>query len=69
LLQIHINAELNLLTGDGILLCEVVDFFANAIDDDAAHAVRAHQDVVVLAFEAGLADDVARAQLAVAVFD
>jgi len=51
------------------LLGKVIDFFADAIDDDAAHAVRAHQDVVVLTFEAGFADDVTRAELAVARFD
>jgi len=68
-LQIVVNGQLNLFAGDRILLGKVIDFFADAIDDDAAHAVRAHQDVVVLTFEAGFADDVTRAELAVARFD
>src|SRR5262249_28304209 len=69
LLQIHVNAELDLLAWDGILLCEVIDFLADGIDDDAAHAVAAHQDVVVLALQAEFANNVARTQFTVAVFD
>ena len=60
---------MNLFAGDRILLGKVIDFFANAVDDDAAHAVRAHQDVVVLTFESGFADDVTRAEFAEAGFD
>jgi len=60
---------LNLFAGDRILLGKVIYFFANAVDDDAAHAVRAHQDVVVLALKSGFADDVTRAEFAVAGFD
>jgi hypothetical protein len=47
----------------------MVDFLADAVDDDAALAVGAHQDVVVLAFQAAFAGEVARAQLAIALFD
>src|SRR5579885_2383108 len=47
----------------------MVNFFADAVDDDAAHAVRAHQNVVVLALEAGFADHVTWAQFAAAGFD
>ena len=55
-LQIVVDGQLNLFAGDGILLGKVIDFFPDAVDDDAAHAVRAHQDVVVLTFESGFAD-------------
>ena len=69
LLQIEINGELNLFAGNGILLRKVIHFLADAVDDDAAHAVGAHQDVVVLALETGFADHVAGTQFAVAGFD
>src|SRR5271165_6243851 len=64
LLQVVVDGELNLFAGDGLLLretAEVFHFFAYAVNDDAAHAVSAGQDVVVLAFEAGFSGKVAGA--------
>src|SRR5271170_733407 len=61
LLQVVIDGELNLFARDGFLLretAEVFYFFADAVVDDAAHAVGAGEDVVVLAFEAGLSGEV-----------
>src|SRR5580692_10449075 len=72
LLQIVVDGELNLLAGNRFLLGKVpklFDFFANAVDDDAAHAVGAGQDVVVLALEAGFSGEVARAETAITGFD
>ena len=63
LLQVVVNGELNLLAGNGFLGREAVDFFADAVDDDAAHAVGALQQIVVLAFQPRFADEVAGAQL------
>ncbi len=68
-LKVVVDAELNLLAGDGFLGREAVDLFADAVDDDPAHAVGALQDVVIFALEAGFADEIAGAELAVAVFD
>ena len=70
-LQVIVNAELNLFAGDGFLLGKphVLHFFADAVYDHAAFAVRAHQDVVVLSLEAAFAREVAGAELAVAFFD
>ena len=59
LLEIEIDGERDLFAGNRILLGKVIDFLADAVDDHAAHAVGAHQDFVVLALEAGFADDVA----------
>src|SRR5205823_13370901 len=55
LLQIVVNAELNLFAGDGFLSGEVRDFLADAIYNDASLAVGALQNVVVLLLEAEFA--------------
>src|ERR1700721_1083390 len=50
LLQVVVDGELNLFAGNRFLLskvAELFDFLADAVDDDAPHAVRAGQDVVV----------------------
>src|SRR5262245_22306298 len=69
LLQVAIDGQLNLLARNGLLAGQAIDFLPDAIDDDTAHAVSAHQDVVVLALEPRFAAEVARAQLAVARLD
>src|SRR5437879_11894618 len=69
LLQVVIDGQRNLLARDGFLAGQTIDFFSDAVDDDAAHAVGAHQDVVVLALESGFAAEVAGPQLAVAGFE
>ena len=69
LLQIVIDGERDLFAGNGLLRGEAADFFAHAVDDHAPHAVRAHQRIVVLLFEAGFSREVARTQLAIAIFD
>jgi len=38
---------------------QAANFAANAVDNDAAHSVGAHQLVVILAFEPGFTDDIA----------
>src|SRR5580658_687892 len=65
LLQVVVDGELNLFAGNGFLLgkvAELFDFLADAVDDNAAHAVGASQDVVVLALETGFSGEVARAE-------
>ena len=69
LLQVIVNAELNLLAGNGFLRGEVSDLLADAVYDDAALAVGALQQIVVLKLQAEFAGKVARPQLAVARFD
>jgi hypothetical protein len=69
LLQIVINGELNLLAGDRFLLRETADFLANAVDDHAAHSVRANQQIIILTLETRFAGHVARTQFSVAGFD
>ena len=65
-LQVVVDGRLNGLAGNGFDVVEGADHFADAIDDDAAHAVRAFERVVILALKAGFADDVAGAIVAVA---
>src|SRR6202166_1401030 len=69
LLQVVINGELNLLAGDGFLRGEAADFFTDAVDDDAAHAVGAHQKIVVLFFQAGFSGEVAWPEAPIAGFN
>ena len=69
LLQIVIDGQRDLLAGNRFLGGEAANFFANAVDDHAAHAVGADQLVVVLAFEAGFSGQVARTEFAIAGFD
>ena len=72
LLQVVVDGELNLLAGNRFLLSKVAElfhFFADAVDDNAAHAVRAGQDVVVLALETGFSGEVAWTEPAIAGFD
>src|SRR6202140_2505983 len=69
LLQVVIDGELNLFTGNSFLGGEAADFFSNAVDDDAAHAVGAHQKIVVLSFQAGFAGEVTGAETAITGFD
>src|SRR6267142_1547970 len=69
LLQVVVDRQLNLLAGNGFLRGQGSDFLSHAVDDDAALSVGAHQDIVVLPFEAKLPGKVAHAQLAVARFD
>ena len=61
LLQVFVNGELDRLSGNRLDIVERAHDFADAIDDDAAHAVGALDLIVVLLFEAGFADDVAGA--------
>ena len=68
-LQVVVDGQLDRLAGNGVGLLEPAHFAAHAIDDHAAHAVHAHQLLVVLVFQAGLADDVAGTIAAVARFD
>jgi len=72
LLQIVVDGELNLLAGNRFLFGKVpkiFDFFADAVDDHAAHTVGARQDVVVLALETGFSGEVAGAKSAITGFD
>src|SRR5277367_2314324 len=72
LLQIVVDGELNLLAGNGFLLskvAELLDFFADTVEDNAAHAVGAGQNVIVLALEAGFSGEVAWTEAAIAGFD
>src|SRR5580693_9326767 len=72
LLQVVVDSELNLLAGNRFLLSKVAEFFhffSDAIDDDAAHAVRAGQNVVVLALEPGFSGEVAWTEPPIACFD
>ena len=71
LLQVEVDTELNLFARNGFLFGKphVFHLFADTVDNHAALAVRAHQDVVVLALEAELAGKVAGAKLAIAGFD
>src|SRR4029077_14792767 len=68
-LQGVIDAELNLLTGDGFQSRQSIDFLADAVNDDPAHAVGPLKHVVILAFQPSFADKVAGTKLTVAVFD
>ena len=72
LLQVVVDGELNLFAGNGFLLsetAEIFDLLANAVDDDAAHAVGAGEDVVVLALETGFSGEISGAEAAIAGFD
>src|SRR6202030_1734861 len=69
LLQVVINGELNLFTGNSFLGGEAANFFSDAVDDDPAHAVGAHQKIVVLSFQAGFAGEVPGTEAHVAGFD
>ena len=68
-LQIVINSELNGLARDGFDVVERTHHFADAVHDHAALAVFAFELFVIFAFESGLADEVARAIVAVAIFE
>src|SRR6266852_3988582 len=60
---------MNLFAGNGFLRGQAVHFLANAVYDHAPHAVRALEQVVVLAFQPGLPGEVAGAELAIARFN
>ena len=68
-LQIVIDRQLNRLAGNRFDVVESAHGLADAVDDDAAHAVGAFEGFVVLALEAGFADDVAGAVVAVALVE
>ena len=61
LLQILVNGQLNRLSGNRFHVVERAHHFADAVHDDAAHAVGAFDLIVVFLFEAGFSDDVAGA--------
>src|SRR6266852_3096837 len=69
LLQVEVNGQLNLFSGNRFLGGQAVHFLADAVNDHAPHAVRALKQIVVLALQAGLSGEVAGAELAVAGFD
>ena len=56
-LQVVIDRQLHPLAFARFVLAERLNFAADAVDDDVAAAVRAHEVRVVDAFDAGLADD------------
>src|SRR6266853_562040 len=65
-LQVVINGQQNLFARNGFLSGQALLFLANTVYNYTAHSVRALEQVVVLAFQAGLPDEVAGAELAVA---
>src|SRR6266568_2506421 len=69
LLQVVVNAELNLFAGNGFLKGKLSDLFTDAIYDDAALAVGALQQIVVLLLETEFARKVAWPKPAVARID
>src|SRR5438270_2615354 len=69
LLQIVIDRQQNLLSGNGFLCGQAIDFFADTVHDHAPHAVGALKQVVVLALQTALSREVAGAESAVAYLD
>src|SRR5258708_34272601 len=65
-LQVVINGQQNLFARNGFLSGQALLFLANTVYNYTAHSVRALEQAVVLAFQAGLPDEVAGAELAVA---
>ncbi len=68
-LQVVVDGQLDGLAGNGFHVVERAHGFADAVDDDAAHAVGAFELVVVFALESGFADDVAGAVVPVALLE
>src|SRR5258708_34347213 len=64
-LQVVINGQQNLFARNGFLSGQALLFLANTVYNYPAHSVRALEQVVVLAFQAGLPYEVAGAELAV----
>ena len=58
-LQIQVDGELQILSGNGFLVVQHVALVAETVHFHALLAVHAHQLIVVLALDAVLADDVA----------
>src|SRR5207245_3960294 len=69
LLHVYVDAELNLFAGNRFLRGKRAHFFSDAVDDDAPLAVGAHQDVIVLPFQAKFSRKVPHTQPAVARFN
>ena len=64
-LEIEVDGELEVFAGGGVLDAEDLALAAAVVDDGLAFAIDAHQDVVVLLLDAGLADDLALVVLGV----
>src|SRR5260370_23238930 len=65
-LKVVINGQQNLFARNGFLSGQALLFLANTVYNHTAHSVRSLEQVVVLSFQAGLPDEVAGAELAVA---
>ena len=69
LLQVVVDSQLNLLARNRFLRGQPPHFLTHAVHNHAPHPVRAHQQIVVLPFQSGLAREIAGPKSAVARFD